>query len=169
MTPSEPTLTELSRTIGALLREQGRTLALAESCTGGLMAAAMVDIPGSSDYFDSGVVSYSNQAKLELLGVDGRIIEEHGAVSRECATAMAEGIREARKVDISLSVTGIAGPGGERPGKPVGTVYIALASGRGTEVKRHHFQGCRTEVREQSARAALLMLREHLEGSWQQE
>ena len=129
------------------------------------MASSVVAVPGSSHYFDSGVVSYSNEAKTDLLGVDGEIIREHGAVSSRCAVAMAEGLRKRRGVSIAVSVTGIAGPGGESPGKPVGTVYIALASEDGTVVKRHLFGGGRREVREQTVVAALEMLRDHLESA----
>jgi len=162
MIEKAPRLHQLSETLGRLLKEHGLTLALAESCTGGLVASLITDIPGSSEYFDSGVVSYSSEAKSELLGVDERIIKEHGAVSRECAVAMADGIRKRRGVSVALSVTGIAGPGGGSREKPVGTVYIALSSDKGSQGKLHRFEGGRREVREQTAKASLQILRDYL-------
>ena len=158
-------LHKLSETVGKLMKERKLTLGLAESCTGGSIASLVTDIPGSSEYFDSGVVSYSNEAKIELLDVDEGIIKVHGAVSRECAIAMAEGLRKNRGVSISISVTGIAGPGGGSLQKPVGTVYVALSSADGTKAEHHNFTGGRNEVRGKTAERALQMLREFLESS----
>lgn len=165
MTVRTSRLHKLSGTVGNLMKKHNLTLGLAESCTGGLIASLITDIPGSSAYFDSAVVSYSNEAKVELLGVDEGIINVYGAVSRECAIAMAEGIRKNRGVSVSIAVTGIAGPGGGSLQKPVGTVYIALSSTGGTKVEHHHFEGGRNEVRELTAESALQLLLESLESS----
>jgi nicotinamide-nucleotide amidase len=109
------------------LRSRGWRLATAESCTGGLIAAACTSLAGSSDWFDRGFVTYSNEAKSQMLGVDAALIARHGAVSREVACAMAEGALRHSPADLAVAVTGIAGPGGAVPGKPVGTVWLALA------------------------------------------
>lgn len=132
------------------------TLALAESCTGGLVAAKVTSQAGSSAYFDRGVVTYSNQAKVELLGVDPKVLDEFGAVSREVATAMVEGLFNRTGANIVGAVTGIAGPDGGTPQKPVGTVWLAWAL-RGGELRTevYHFAGDREAVREQSADALL--------------
>jgi PncC family amidohydrolase len=132
--------------------------ALAESCTGGLIASRITDVAGASDYFEAGVVSYSNKAKESFLGVPVKTIAMNGAVSEETARMMALGIRAAAQVDIGLSVTGIAGPGGATPGKPVGTVFIAVVTERNELVKRYQFTGTRREIKEQTANMALQML-----------
>lgn len=149
--------------VGDLLRQQGLTLAVAESCTGGLICHRLTNIPGASDYFMGGVVSYSNLAKMELLRVPSDILAVWGAVSEETARAMASGVREAFHTDIGLSVTGIAGPTGGTPGKPVGTVYIGLATPQKVEARHHLFQGSREEIKAQSAQAALEWLRQELQ------
>src|SRR6185295_1042097 len=115
---------------GDLLREHKFTISVAESCTGGLLASRLTDVPGSSDYVERGIVCYSNQAKIDLLGVPPALIEEHGAVSEPVARAMAEGVRSRAATSVGIGITGIAGPGGARPGKPVGTVVIAVATDR---------------------------------------
>src|SRR3972149_9772494 len=118
----------LEDVIGQLLRARGWRIATAESCTGGLIAHRITNVAGSSDYFDSGVVSYSNEAKMELLKVPEEVINAYGTVSRQTAIAMAEGIRRLRSTDMGLGVTGIAGPAGGTAAKPVGVGYIALSS-----------------------------------------
>jgi len=144
------------------LRRKGLRLSLAESCTGGLIAERLTSVPGASDVFDAGLVTYSNDAKMSLLKVPDSLLTSFGAVSAECAAAMAEGARAVREVDLALSVTGVAGPGGGSPEKPVGLVFIALASAGGTVVERHHFAGGRDSNRRRSALAALSMLYRYL-------
>jgi nicotinamide-nucleotide amidase len=155
---------ELEEIVGALLKQRGLKLSIAESCTGGLLGARITNVAGSSDYFERGVVVYSNRSKSELLGVPAEVIERHGAVSRETASAMAQGIREAAKTDLGLAVTGIAGPGGGTPEKPVGLVYIALASSSGVKVDEQRFLGSRDQVRLKASQAALDMVRRYLIG-----
>ena len=113
--------------VGQLLSEQGRSVAVAESCTGGLIAHRFTDVPGSSEYFLGGVVAYSNEAKHSLLGVPENLLMEHGAVSEPVARSMAEGVRERFNADIGVATTGISGPGGGSEEKPVGLVYVAIA------------------------------------------
>lgn len=136
----------------------------AESCTGGLVSGRITAVPGASVSFEGGVVTYSNKAKTLLIGVPPRVIEEHGAVSSETARAMAEGARERLKVDISVAVTGIAGPAGGSPEKPVGTVFISLAAAETTSVREFRFEGTRRDIRRRSADEALLFVLDHLEG-----
>lgn len=133
--------TDLSETVGKELTKKGFTVGLAESCTGGLVGHRITSIPGSSTYFKGSMVVYSNQAKVEQLGVDADIIEEDGAVSRSTASAMAESVREKLKTDIGLSLTGIAGPGGGTEEKPVGLVYIGLANGKKTKTFKLNLKG----------------------------
>jgi len=144
------------------LKKQGMTIATAESCTGGLIAHALTNISGSSDYFDRGVVSYTNKSKIELLGVPEVLIKKHGAVSEEVAKAMADGIRKKSKVDIGLATTGIAGPTGGTKDKPVGLVYIAVSNSDRTLVKKFQFTGNRLENKESTCNAALVMLLDSL-------
>ena len=149
----------LVQQLGEALRARGWRLVTAESCTGGLLAAACTSIAGSSDWFERGLVSYSNEAKTGLLGVPAALIARHGAVSGEVASAMAEGALRAAPVQVALAVTGIAGPGGAVPGKPVGTVWFGLAvAGRPTAAERLHFDGDRAAVRGQAVRHALQRL-----------
>ena len=148
--------------VAALFRKKGVTIALAESCTGGLVAKRITDIPGSSDYFLTGVVTYSNVAKAELLGISPQLIEEKGAVSSAVAMAMAKGARKLAGSDIALAVTGIAGPGGGSAEKPVGTVYLALASSSACQTKRYRFNGDREEVRLITSFMAMDWLRKQL-------
>ena len=135
-------------------------LSTAESCTGGLVAVALTDQPGASKIFDRGFVTYSNEAKMDILGVPKEILEQHGAVSEENAKAMAEGIlRKIIKSNIAVSITGIAGPGGDGDGKPVGLVYIGMAQNdRDTQVFRHQFSGDRDAVRRQTVDAVFTHL-----------
>jgi nicotinamide-nucleotide amidase len=140
-------------------RKAGRRLATAESCTGGMVAARLTDIAGSSDVVERGFVTYSNEAKIELLGVSAELIQHYGAVSAQVARAMAEGALTHSRADIAISITGIAGPGGAVPGKPVGLVYLAVASkGRDTKVERQHFDGDRSAVRGAALERALELL-----------
>jgi len=157
---------DLSATVGRLLRDSGRTLALAESCTGGMISSLLTDTPGSSAYFRGAVVSYANSVKEEMLGLSRRTLEEHGAVSQEAARQMAEGARARFDTDLAAAVTGIAGPDGGTPEKPVGTVWFALSE-RDREVvaKRRSFIGDRGMVRRAASLYALELLRRHLEGS----
>jgi nicotinamide-nucleotide amidase len=145
------------------LRRRRWRLATAESCTGGLIAAACTAVAGSSDWFECGYVSYSNAAKTDLLGVDAAFIAEHGAVSEAVARAMALGALERARVELSVAVTGIAGPGGATPGKPVGTVWLAVATRDAAgavqvEAQRLQLDGDRAAVREQTVRLALQRL-----------
>jgi nicotinamide-nucleotide amidase len=147
--------------LGDALRRAGLTIASAESCTGGLIAAACTSIAGSSDWFERGFVTYSNEAKTESLGVPAALIAAHGAVSDEVARAMAEGALAHSHTQIAVAVTGIAGPGGGSPGKPVGTVWMALArSGAATRSELLQLSGDRRAIREQTVRAALARLLE---------
>jgi len=155
----------LAQSVGELLKQQHLTLGLAESCTGGLIASYITDIAGSSAYFEGAVVAYSYQVKERLLGVPARIIERDGAVSAETVMAMARGARKALHVDVALAITGIAGPSGGTPDKPVGLTYIGLASPRGELWRKYIWRGDRRQNREQSARAALELLKEHLEST----
>ncbi|MGY4831289.1 CinA family protein [Sphaerotilaceae bacterium SBD11-9] len=142
--------------LAEVLRARGLHLVTAESCTGGLIAAACTSIAGSSDWFERGIVSYSNEAKTELLGVPKALITRHGAVSAEVARAMAEGALAHSSADMSVAVTGIAGPSGGTPDKPVGTVWLALARrGQPAQATLLQLQGNRSEVREQTVDRAL--------------
>lgn len=146
--------------VGRLLTERKLTVATAESCTGGLIGHRLTQVPGSSAYVDRGVICYSNRAKSELLGVPPDLIEKHGAVSAEVAGAMAKGIRERSGVSVGVSVTGIAGPGGATPTKPVGLVYVGLHADDGQCItKEHRFHGDRSIIKQRSAQAALDLLR----------
>jgi nicotinamide-nucleotide amidase len=140
------------------LRSRGWRLATAESCTGGLVAAACTQLAGSSDWFERGVVSYSNAAKTELLDVPATLIEAHGAVSEEVARAMVQGTLRRAPVALALAVTGIAGPGGAVPGKPVGTVWLAWGTAAGLRAERLQFGGDRDAVRLATVQAALQRL-----------
>jgi len=149
----------LEATVGDLLRERHLTVAVAESCTGGLLASRLTDVPGSSEYVERGVVCYSDRAKTELVGVPTLLIAEHGAVSEPVAQAMAEGICERARTHVGIGVTGIAGPGGGTPQKPVGTVVVAVAVERNVRARTFQFIGGREMVKFQSTQAAMNMLR----------
>ena len=150
----------LEEVVGRHLRARGRRVAVAESCTGGLIASRLTDVPGSSAYVHAGWVAYDNEAKTAQLGVDRRLIEEHGAVSEAVARALAQGCRKLAGVDYGLGVTGIAGPGGGSPEKPVGTVFVALAGpGEGMRVRHLKLPGDRDRVKFQASQAALDLLR----------
>jgi len=149
----------LEGVVGDLLRQHALTIAVAESCTGGLLASRLTDVPGSSDYVERGVVCYSNRSKTELVGVPAALIAEHGAVSEPVARAMAEGIRSRAETNIGIGITGIAGPGGGTPEKPVGTVSVAVIVDDETRVRTFQFIGGRDMVKFQAAQAALNMTR----------
>lgn len=151
--------------VGRLLKERGWKISSAESCTGGLVAHRITNIPGSSDYFESGVITYSNEAKIELLKIPEGIIKTHGAVSGQTAVAMAEGIRRLRNTDIGIGITGIAGPSGGTISKPVGLVYIALSALSYVECKEFRFTGDRCEIKLMASEAALEMILRLLENS----
>ncbi len=155
---------ELEEALGKLLKEKGLTIALAESCTGGLISNRLTNISGSTAYFERGVVSYSNEAKVELLHVPAELIRNFGAVSEEVAGAMAEGIRAISRTDIGLSVTGIAGPTGGTEEKPVGLVYIGISDSRGTVVNKHNFPDERVRFKDRTSQAALELVRRRVLG-----
>lgn len=151
--------TTLEESVAILLWERNLTLATAESCTGGAIAARIVNVPGASDVFTQGMVTYSNEAKQRCLGVKEETLQVHGAVSAECACEMAEGGCQAAGTDVCLSVTGIAGPGGGSKEKPVGTVFMGCCVNGKTFVREYHFTGNRSRVREQSVAHGLAFLR----------
>jgi nicotinamide-nucleotide amidase len=155
---------ELPDVVVALLRERSLRLGLAESCTGGLLAARLTQVPGASAVLERGFVTYANRAKVEELGVDERLLERHGAVSAEVAAAMAEGARRAASADVSIAITGIAGPDGGTEEKPVGLVFVATDGAAGTRVRRAVFPGGRERVRHQATQVALEMVRRGLLG-----
>src|SRR5882672_899382 len=154
----------LELVVGRMLLERRLTLAVAESCTGGLLGHRLTNIPGSSAYFERGVLVYSNRAKEELLGVPESILRTHGAVSAPCAEAMARGVATRAGAPCGLAITGIAGPDGGTPAKPVGTVFVGLAVGGEALARRFQFAGDRAAVKWQSTQAALDMLRRSLKG-----
>lgn len=154
----------LEETLGSILRESNLTLATAESCTGGLLGHLVTNVPGSSDYYLGGMVTYSNDAKERLLGVNPETLESHGAVSQETVLEMAEAARLAFDAGIGVSISGVAGPTGGTPEKPIGLVWIGLSATRYTRAWEHHFPGDRLEVKERSARAALQHLIDYLRG-----
>jgi len=156
----------LGQAVGRLLLERSLTISTAESCTGGLIAKTLTDVPGSSGYFVQGHITYSNEAKTRVLGVPADLIARHGAVSPQVAEAMAAGCRHASGSDLALSVTGIAGPTGGTAEKPVGLVHIGLAEASGCRTWEHRFGSAlnREEIRERAGRAALNHLRLHLAG-----
>ncbi|MCP2605110.1 competence/damage-inducible protein A [Candidatus Aminicenantes bacterium AH-873-B07] len=153
---------ELEEVIGKLLKKRNETLAVAESCTGGYLSHRITNVSGSSNYFERGFVTYSNKAKIENLGVSKDLILKFGAVSKEVAEAMAVGIRRIAKTDYGLSITGIAGPTGGTPTKPVGLVFIGFAWKNGVLVTRNQFLGDRESIKFQSTQKALDMLRRYL-------
>ena len=165
---SEP----LEETIGIYLRQRGLKLVLAESCTGGLVGHRITNIPGSSDYYLGSVTAYAYEAKERLLGVRHETLVKFGAVSRETALEMAFGIRQVLAADFSLasivgvSITGIAGPGGGMPNKPVGLVWFGLSASEGDWAWQYIWKGNRLEVKDQSAEKALSLLMEYLTGKY---
>lgn len=154
----------LESRIGELLRERGLKLATAESCTGGLIAHRITNIPGSSDYFLGGVVAYAYEAKVAQLGVSWETLQAYGAVSRETVVEMARGARRTLEADLAVSVTGIAGPGGGLPEKPVGTTWIGLSTPEGEWARRFVWDGDRAQNKAYSAQAALEFVIDYLQG-----
>ena len=152
----------LDQLAAALLARQ-QTLATAESCTGGLVGAALTGLPGSSAWYLGGVVAYANELKIRLLGVPAETLAARGAVSLETARAMAAGARAATGADFAVAITGIAGPAGGTPEKPVGLVFIGVAAPHGTATFKHHFSGSRAEIRQAATEAALRHLLEAVE------
>lgn len=150
---------QLAQVVGRLLVERGFSLATAESCTGGLIGKLITDVPGSSRYFQGGVVAYSNESKSKLLGVPSQILSQYGAVSRQTAAAMAIGVKRLFGSSVAVSVTGLAGPDGGTASKPVGLVFIAVISDRSLSVGRFIFNGNREQVRRKTAITALNLLR----------
>ena len=149
--------------VGEILRQRGLCLAVAESCTGGLISHLVTNVPGSSAYYLGGVTAYANEVKIHLLGVHPETLEKYGAVSSETVIEMARGVRNALAADIGISVSGVAGPGGGTLDKPVGTVWIGLSSPQ-EEYSRHYlWSGDRLAVKQQSAQAALKLLLENLQ------
>jgi nicotinamide-nucleotide amidase len=145
----------LEKIIGDLLRDKGWTLCIAESCTGGLVSDMITNVAGSSYYFEGGIVTYSNLAKTEHLGVPSNSIKKYGAVSSQVAMAMAKGVRKAFHTTFGVSITGIAGPGGGSRKKPVGLVFIAVSDGKRTIVKKDKLKGSRRQIKRKSARQSL--------------
>lgn len=161
--PTYPELTELAAEVGAQLRAAGLTVATAESCTGGLIGHLFTEIPGSSDYFIGGAIVYSNAAKARILGVAEATLDEYGAVSAETAREMAQGACRLYAVDVAVSVTGIAGPGGARPGKPTGTTHLHVSAADGYEHGvRFVWQADRSGNKLLSAQAALDLIQRYL-------
>jgi nicotinamide-nucleotide amidase len=154
---------ELATRVGRALLARGARLAVAESCTGGLLGGRVTAVPGSSRYFLGGVISYHNRAKAALLGVPPAALRRHGAVSAPVAAAMAAGARRAFGADVAVAITGIAGPGGGAPGKPVGLVHVAVSGGGSTRARRAVFTGGRGRVRDQAVELAMILLLEHRE------
>lgn len=150
---------------GELLGQRGLRLAAAESCTGGLLSHLITNVPGSSTYFMGGVISYSNEAKVRLLGVRWSTLEKYGAVSQETVLEMASGVRKSLAADIGLSISGIAGPGGGTPEKPVGLTWIGLSTTGVDNAWSYTWSGDRLQVKEQSARQALQLLIDYLHGT----
>lgn len=149
----------LESVILAALRAKGQTLTVAESCTGGGLGARITSVPGSSDVFVGGIISYANEVKASVLGVRKETLETHGAVSEPCAREMADGARRVLEADWAISITGVAGPDGGTPQKPVGLVFIGVAGPDGTTVEEHRFRGSRDGVRQRAAQFALIQLR----------
>jgi nicotinamide-nucleotide amidase len=148
--------------IGDLLRQKGLTLGVVESATGGLISHILTGVPGSSDYYQGSVTSYSNEVKISVIGVKAATLKKYGAVSPQVAAEMAAGGKKLLAVDICLADTGIAGPGGAAPGKPVGLFYIGLAHKEGVFSRKHEFHGDRAQNKQSAAEAALGWLKEYL-------
>jgi PncC family amidohydrolase len=157
----------LEAKVGQLLHSAGLKLATAESCTGGLIGHRLTDVPGSSDYFLGGVIAYAYEAKVALLGVSWETLKAHGAVSRETVLEMASGARRALAADLALSVSGIAGPSGGLPDKPVGTTWVGLSTPEGSWARLFVFSGDRSENKAASAQEALQLLFDYLQGERQ--
>ena len=155
-------MTGLEQEIGNLLRQKGLTLGVVESASGGLISHLITNVPGSSDYYKGSVTAYSNEVKIKVVGVKEDTINRYGAVSSQVAEEMAQGGRRVLASDICLADTGIAGPAGDTPGKPVGLFYIGLAHKTGTYSRKHNFPGNREQNKRQAAEIALGWLKEYL-------
>jgi nicotinamide-nucleotide amidase len=153
----------VEKTIGALLRKRGWTVSVAESCTGGLVSHWITNVSGSSDYFEGGVVSYSNRAKADHLRIPSAFVEKHGAVSAQVAKMMAEGVQKAFETTFGLSTTGVAGPTGGTRKTPVGLVFMGISDGRRACVKKEIFRGTRLQVKQQAAQKCLELFKDFLE------
>lgn len=160
---ADPALHPLAERLQAVCIEAGLGVAIAESCTGGRVLDALTDLPGASAYVAGGIVAYADTAKEALLGVPRAVLEAHGAVSAQVAVAMAEGVRTRLAADVAAAVTGIAGPGGGTPAKPVGLAYVAVADAAGSAVRRMAWSGDREANKAASTRAALELLLERAE------
>ena len=147
--------------VSQLLIKKGKTIAVAESCTGGLLTSLLSNIPGSSQYLLLGIVAYSNQSKVSLLKIPAKLIERHGAVSKQVCRLMAKNIRKLASSDYGIGITGIAGPGGGTPEKPVGTVHMALAWDDNVECWKYLFKGSREEIKEEASEQALKRILDH--------
>ncbi len=155
-------MANLAQEVGNLLRQKGLTLGIVESATGGLISHLITNAPGSSDYYKGSVTAYSNEVKIKVVGVKEATINKYGAVSYQVAEEMAQGGRKILATDICLANTGIAGPSGATPGKPVGLFYIGLSHQSGTYSQKHYFQGTREQNKRQATEAALAWLKEYL-------
>jgi PncC family amidohydrolase len=164
LVPTDGELLELANRLGSACRERSIRIGTAESCTGGLVAHLITEVPGSSDYFTGGLVTYSNDLKTGLVDVPADVLEAHGAVSAQVARAMAVGARHRLEVDLAVAVTGIAGPDGGTPAKPVGLTYVAVADPDGDDVRRYVWDSDRTGNKRLSAGAALDLLLARLSG-----
>ncbi|MGK2851443.1 MAG: CinA family protein [Candidatus Limnocylindrales bacterium] len=162
MAPTETELVALAERVGAACRARGWSIGTAESCTGGLVAHLITEVPGSSDYFRGGLLTYADDVKVGLADVPPATLAAHGAVSAQVAVAMAHGARRRLGVDIVVAVTGVAGPGGGTEAKPVGLTYLAIADGDGDEVRRHAWAFDRSGNKRASAAAALTMVVDRL-------
>ena len=147
-----------------IMREKKLTLGMVESATGGLISHLITNIPGSSDVFQGSIISYSNEIKMKTVGVKAETLKKYGAVSARAAEDMADGGRKVLGVDICVADTGIAGPGGAVPGKPVGLFYLGLANKDGTFSRKHLFKGTRAENKQQAAQTALMWVKDYLSG-----
>ena len=159
-----PSIPAVEERVAKRLTETRQTLATAESCSGGLIAHRVTSVPGASVFFLGGIVAYGNAVKTAQLGVPENLLAAHGAVSEPVAQAMAEGVRGRFGTDFGVAVTGIAGPTGGTPAKPVGLVYVAVAQEGQNQLARHVFEGSRASIKEQTAEAALVLLWEQMQG-----
>ena len=155
-------MANLEQEVGNLLRQKRLTLGIVESATGGLISHLITNVPGSSDYYRGSITAYSNEVKIKVVGVKADTINKYGAVSHQVAEELAQGGRKMLAADICLTDTGIAGPSGATPGKPVGLFYIGLSHQAGTYSQKHHFQGNREQNKHQAVEAALDWLKEYL-------
>ena len=157
-------MTTLEQDVTDLLRQKGLTLGVVESATGGLISHLITNVPGSSDYYRGSITAYSNEVKIKIVGVEEATLNQYGAVSPQVAEEMARGGRKVLAVDLCLADTGIAGPTGATPGKPVGQFYLGLSHRTGTDSQKHNFHGDREENKRSAAEAALGWLKEYLTG-----